>query len=93
MERQQKAASVGRHGMGNGSRKLRLNDLLVSEVMFCETLEELLDIARTENMGLPEIGLEMLEDEVVVRITAVIWKHRRKVRGLEGPIGKHSDSR
>jgi len=56
----------------DGSRGLGLNDYLCSQATYCDTYDELLDVARTYAERFPEIGIEALsEDKIVQRVNAV----------------------
>jgi hypothetical protein len=58
----------GRIGMRDGSRKLFLNDKLCAAVAFTDSLDDLLDFARSLNLDFFECGLEALSDETVMKI-------------------------
>ena len=79
-------------GLRDGSRKLWLNDLLCSHAMHCDTEAELLDVARTANMDLPQNGLVMLEDDVVAERTAVVWRDVQEGK-LEAWRGRPGNAR
>ena len=79
--------SGGRHGrtrhsgeMRDGSRKQWLNDLLVLDVYFCRTLEQLLEVARRANATLPAQDREPLDDAIVVARAAKVWNDRQAGR-------------
>ena len=73
-EREIKAREgAARSGFRAGSRKLGLNDHLVSQVPFCFDLEELLDVARTWNDALSDNPKGPLDDNVAVRIAKAVW--------------------
>ena len=59
--------------MRDGSRKQWLNDLLCKHVVFCDTFNELLDKARTENSELPNWGHEPLDDATVIDRAKKVW--------------------
>ena len=83
---------ISRREMRDGSRKLWLNDLLCSHAMHCDTEVELLDVARTANQNLGSRGVAMLDDAIVVKRTAAVWKDA--VAGkLEAWRGKSGNAR
>ena len=66
--------SVSQQQFRDGSRGLGLNDKLVADAWACESLDELLDLARTWNAGLRDRGLETLDDAEIFRRTKAVWR-------------------
>lgn len=60
-------------GYRSGSRKLTLNDHLCREVSWCDTLNELVDCARTWNEQQPAAGIEKLDEKDVMQIAQSVW--------------------
>jgi hypothetical protein len=52
--------------MRNGSRKQWLNDHLCSHVAYCDSLDDLLDVAQTANDDLTAAGNLPLDDSVII---------------------------
>jgi hypothetical protein len=66
----------------DGSRKQGLNDYLCSQAAYCDTFDELLDVARTWNDDLPD----PLADSTVVQRARKAWKDYEDGR-LEAWVG------
>jgi hypothetical protein len=67
----QTQAGRGNLLMRDGSRKQWLNDRLCRHVSSCDTLDAIVDVARSLNEELSE----PLEDNVVVKRAEVVWRH------------------
>src|SRR5262245_55437297 len=87
-----KAQAFDQREMRDGSRKLWLNDLLCSHAMHCDTEGELLDVDRTPTAKLSHTGLPMLEDAIVVKRTAIVWKDAQEGK-LEVWRGRSGNAR
>ena len=70
-----------------GSRNLTLNDYLVSQVSFCDSFDELLDVARTWNDNLSKIRRELLDDDKVIKWAKTVWKQRENFQPMLGRGG------
>jgi hypothetical protein len=71
----------------DSARKQGLNDYLVSQVCFCTSFDELLDVAHTWNRNLSEHGYEPLEDAIVVSRANTVWGHHLEGR-FEPMLGR-----
>jgi hypothetical protein len=60
-------------GYRGGSRKLALNDRLCGQASWCDTLAELLDLARTWNEQQPAAGIEKLDEKEMMQIAQSVW--------------------
>jgi hypothetical protein len=94
IERDRPPCITGSDGreMRDGSRRQWLNDRLCRHVSFCETFQELLDAAITENQGLAERGLMPLEDDVVIQRAEKVWADAQDGR-LEAWVGREGVAR
>lgn len=59
--------------MRDGSRKQWLNDRLCAQVGFCDSFDDLLDVAMTLNDELEHHGPRPLEEDIVVQRTRKVW--------------------
>jgi hypothetical protein len=76
----------------NGSRGLELNRCLCGQVVHCESLNDLLDIARDINDGFQSLGYGPLDDTEVVKRSKAVWgdwlqgkielRHNRRARAF-----------
>jgi hypothetical protein len=76
-----KPETVGRTertGFRDGSRGLELNDYLVSQAFYCDTFDELLDVARTWNADLIDHCRGPLDDKEVIDRTRSVWRDHEK---------------
>ncbi len=64
------------HQFRDGSRGLGLNDRLVRVAWSFETLDEMIDYARTWNADLSEYAFEPMDDADVVRRATAVWRDR-----------------
>jgi hypothetical protein len=62
------------------SRKQGLNDYLVSQVCFCASFDELLDVASSWNQNLSDHGHTPLADETVVKRANTVWQQHQEGR-------------
>jgi hypothetical protein len=79
LEKDQERFRTLKRDFRDGSRKQGLNDYLVGQVCFCDTFDELLDVARTWNQErLADHAKGPLEDAIVIARASVVWRQRNE---------------
>jgi hypothetical protein len=72
--RNTRASGRGVGELRDGSRGQWLNDRLCAHVAHCDTLDDLIDVARTKAQALVDAGYPPLSDEEISARAAQVWK-------------------